>query len=666
MTVVWIDLSTRWSLSSVQAALNVIISVLGTVGIWSFSRYWWQKGSTKVLRGDHEVPLSALFTFSGPGEGWDFVSLLRKHVFSKENWHLLVQLVVVILVTVACMFSGPIAKISLRSTRTVQKSEVGVLQTLKGDGNDGNMLDANVLWNDTIQSLNQAAFPNDQVLDYLPPSSVPWAYIASEWNPTWSMACNFTPNTVVHNVTASGNYTFYDPLNAFPAYRNTYSPSWLDKSKYRVQPDFDSWQIVTDKNPFKVALFFILIQSDPEIDDRMNTNNETLQLSMSIFRAQDFQALNYVDIGEDAVDEWRPVGPIQNASFTRTECNITRRPDVPDEDAVPWIWTNDTDSIIMAYRQYWNYMLEDSASKGLPVTMPTPEDILRFYQAYMVSVNTVYAFPSPRSLSVWMNTVQLSTVFLVIVLVFTLLTLWLVGRYLIFLKRNNSELEDICVPDGKIEWMVHAAKISTIRAEEAVDGKRVKDRDHFRKASFGCGNSELANLEAGRRPSGLARVYTKQSSISPAATNSIRDSVSREISERRLSAVLDSKEDEQTLKHTSSSTTPLNETASGRPLPSDNSLPLPQPQDQNPKPNENAGKNSPASLQNYSSGPPKVTLDLQFPGQSSEDGYQRSSDRDVYAFNAKSPSDILEIEEISPTDRVSSAVRGCDTAIKKY
>jgi hypothetical protein len=41
MSLTWVSVSTRWSLSDVQAALNVIVSVLGVVGvvgIWSSSR----------------------------------------------------------------------------------------------------------------------------------------------------------------------------------------------------------------------------------------------------------------------------------------------------------------------------------------------------------------------------------------------------------------------------------------------------------------------------------------------------------------------------------------------------------------------------------------------------------------------------------------------------
>lgn len=75
MAHTWINLSTRWSLSSVQAALNVIISVIGTVGIWTFARFWWQRAGARVVRRNSGIPLSALFTVSSPGEAWDAITV---------------------------------------------------------------------------------------------------------------------------------------------------------------------------------------------------------------------------------------------------------------------------------------------------------------------------------------------------------------------------------------------------------------------------------------------------------------------------------------------------------------------------------------------------------------------------------------------------------------
>lgn len=338
MTSVWINLSTRWDLSSVQAALNVIITLLGTVGIWSFSRFWWQKGCSCVLRQDSTVPLATLLTLAGPGEGWDTLMILRKKIFAKENWNLLIQVLVILSATSACMFGGPISKASLRGTRTVQRSQAGILHATKGDSYTANLIDADVLWNDTIASLNFAKFPTDQLLEYLPPPETPWVYVESEWDPTWRMSCNYTPETEIQNLTATGKHSLFTPLDAFPAYRATYDPSWLDESEFRAQANFATWFTTEPAIKFIDALFFIMVVSDPEKDDRMHKNNDTMRISISTLHGQNFTANDAEDLTLSGESILKPVGPVAKASYTRTECEIIRKSDVPDPDSIPWIW----------------------------------------------------------------------------------------------------------------------------------------------------------------------------------------------------------------------------------------------------------------------------------------------------------------------------------------
>lgn len=529
MTFIWINLSTRWDLTSVQAALNVIISVLGTVGVWAFSRYWWQRGSASILRHGSEAPLSSFLILSSPGDGWDILTVLRRRVFSKEHWHLLSQLIVVVAVTLACMFAGPIAKVSLRSTKTIQNTQLEVLPTIKGDGYEANLLEMNVLWNNTIQSLDQANFPINQMLEYLPPYTSPWIYEPSQWNPTWTSMCNFTEETPLRLVSAVGNYTFRNPIDAFPIYRDTYDPAWLNSSKYRTQVDFSAWSKTEPAFIFEEALFFILIESDPAIDDRMYTNNATMEISFSVLHFSHFNATDLTDATLDAEDTWRFVGPVRNASFTRIECNISREPVVPDEDAIPWIWTNDTYSITFGFRTYFSSILESDASKGLPVPTPTPLDILRMWQTYFATVNTIYAFPTPRVVSVWMETVQLSMGLLLTLLILTALIIWTSGRYLIFMMRNKAKLEKLAIPDSKLEWIIHGAKVIVAgEEEEAAPVMIQRDRDHLLMATFGHRNSEVKLADTGllvQKP-GLARIHVTRT-LSSTASTSIKREISR-------------------------------------------------------------------------------------------------------------------------------------------
>jgi len=100
------------------------------------------------------------------------------------------------------------------------------------------------------------------------------------------------------------------------------------------------------------------------------------------------------------------------------------------------------------------------------------------------------------------------------------MTFWGTGRYFFFLGRHKSKIEEMYIPDGKIEWMIHAAKSAPIGVEEEmIEGPKVRDRDHFRAATFGYSPSN--GSDAGLQAPGLARVYTNRSSIF-SATPSIK------------------------------------------------------------------------------------------------------------------------------------------------
>ena len=511
MTGAWINLSTRWGLPSVQAAINVVISVVGTVGIWAWSRYWWQRGSAAVVGGNSKVRLAAMCTPSGLGESWDVVSVLQKRMLDKENWHLLLQLAVILLATAGCVFSGPIAQVSLRVRPTVQRDQLQVLPTNNSYGWLGDLQAANVLWNETITSLDEAGFPYDQILDYLPPSTAPWIFVAREWEPSWQMNCNFQNETPLYNVTGVGHYNFYEPLDAFPAYRDTYDQKWLNSTNYRVQADSNSWHAGTID--FQDALFYVLVVSEPTLDNQMFYNNQTLEMSFSVLHLRDFSIDNGSVYTNAESATWEPIGPVGKASYSRLECNLTRNWQVPDSLTVSWVWTNDTYSITLGYSEYYYLSFQEAASNQLPVAVPTPEEILRLYQAYMISINILGGSPIQRSISVLKDTVQLSAVLLVIVLILTLLTLFTIIRYFVFHRTHHKQLDEVSIPKSKIDWMVHVARISSLESEVFSPGAKVKDRDYLQNASFGLWDNAMQEKAASLRHPSLARVQTSGGSI---------------------------------------------------------------------------------------------------------------------------------------------------------
>jgi hypothetical protein len=515
----WIVLSTRWGLTSVQASLNVIISVLSTVGLWAFTRYWWRRGGIQVLRNKNGVPLSRLFTISSPGEAWDVIATLGRQIFAKENWHLLTQLIVVAGITIACALAGPIAKVSLRNGTTIRLRELQILQSVKGAGPFGNLLYSTLIWNDTAQSLNDANFPTNQLLDILPPlQTPPWTYIPEEWDPTWTVTCDYVNNFTLLNLTGSGKGNYFDPLTAFPVFRDTYNQTWLDSAEYRMTADYNSWQDWTQENQTREALFYVIVQSDPEVGDRMMYNNETLRLSLSVLHARDFRVLVDDTSGIRGMSTWFPIGPVGSASYSRAECELTRKPLVQDENRIPWPWTNDTLSIMNGYAHFFHDPFAAAAVKGRGVVPPSAEEMFRFYQVYMASINTFHSDPTPQQLSVVLDTVELSAIFLAMLLLLALLSGWSSLQYAWFLRRNKLQLKDLYVPDGKMEWMIHAVKCS----ENGYDLERGKDSDHFCTATFGLPSADLSIVDQTVGMPRLARVRSGRSSISGSDVEPVR------------------------------------------------------------------------------------------------------------------------------------------------
>jgi hypothetical protein len=121
----------------------------------------------------------------------------------------------------------------------------------------------------------------------------------------------------------------------------------------------------------------------------------------------------------------------------------------------------------------------------------------------MFSVNTWLSSSSQQYVSVWMDTVQLSTILLVLVVILVVLILSVTIRYFWFLRRYKQELEKIGIPDGRLEWMVHAARLAA-QEEEQTREQKVKDREYLRRSSFG------KVTERSDRPCGLARVHTRR------------------------------------------------------------------------------------------------------------------------------------------------------------
>lgn len=508
MSAAWISLGTKWQFSHVQAAVNVVISVLGTIAIWTVSRFWWQYGSTKVIKKDI-VPLARLYTPGSPGDALDLILLLGKHLFTWRHFPLLSQVIIIIILTAAINLDGPIAEYALRTGTTIKQRSTHGLAAIRGAGPLGNRVSAQVIWNNTIQSLDRAGYPPNQLLDFLPDIEDSWVYEQNEWDPTWQATCTSFEEQPL-NITANVNYTIFDALNAFPEFRDTLDPSLFNQSIYRLTVDGCGWLDWSLPRPLKDEVLFVMIQSEPEVDDQLNKNEDPLFISISALRLHDSSLIVNYGGYADRTNE-RINGTVGNSSYTRIECTFNRKPQVANESMIPWPWTNDTASVAMAFADYYRSNIGILSANNQPISLPSPDELLRLYQVYIATLSTGIVSPMTRVLSITLPTVELSSIFLAFMLLFAILIVVGTIRYTFFYYKHKKRLDELFVPDAKLDWMVHISKATDGLTEEELG---LPNREHFQSAIFR--RHELALDIAFRRPGrvhsmALPRVHTRES-----------------------------------------------------------------------------------------------------------------------------------------------------------
>ena len=174
----WVSLPPKWKLQDVQAALNVIIVLLSTLGVFTFARFCSQSNAPKIAR-NQAIPLSSLFSINTPGQAFDIHFLLRSKIFNHRK--ICIQSVIVLCLSTTALLSAPIARYSTQNTSIIVPKQIMGLLANRGLSD---IINAILQWNTTITSLDRARFPYNQVLDYLPDSDTrfPWVYKPEEWN----------------------------------------------------------------------------------------------------------------------------------------------------------------------------------------------------------------------------------------------------------------------------------------------------------------------------------------------------------------------------------------------------------------------------------------------------------------------------------------------------
>jgi hypothetical protein len=494
MAGLWVVLSITWKLEDLQAALNVIISVLSALGIFAFARFCWQTSTIQVAR-NRTVPVSNLLSITTLADVLDAAQLLKGRLLGSQFRRIFMQCIVVLLLSTSAILSGPIARYS--SQRGHRVSEVSVAGRIAVTF-DNSILNANVAWNETQMSLDRAGFPNDQLLDWLPDPSVRWKYVPSEWNSTWSAECNYTALTPIE-LTATGNHTEVNgSISLFQEIPGLYG---VFPQRFRVRHAiwYQYGGFYTSSDQWKDTLGFMVSTLYPIAAEASGDEAVTrMSVSIAVFHLHDAPGadLNSIAGGFGA-------GKIPQSTYARTDCELKRPKKVAQDVYSAYPDTYSPGWVPEAFLTNYNARFVRESISDEPIFIPSPEELFRFYQVYMITKDTQHGLPVTRTMSVQLPTIELSTIFLAVVLLITTIIVATLSRYFLFILRHHTDFK--LTPESKLDWLLRSIRESagTFGSGRSLYSAANGDlRGEFEKATFGSLDSPTSST------AGLKKLWT--------------------------------------------------------------------------------------------------------------------------------------------------------------
>jgi len=357
----WISFPEHFKLEDVQAVINIIISLLSALGVFVLSRVCWQASTAKIVR-RKKVALLSLLTIGSIGEAFDVLFVLKYHFFLCTR--IVAQCVLVACLTATAILSGPIARYSTKRGQIIAKKDIDGLLALAYHNSIGNAM---VEWNLTYTSLDRARFPENQLLDFLPDTSTHWIYKAEEWNSTWSMDCTYA-GPIQISLETTGNC---DHLYA--------EVPGLGK----VIPDSpDIWYFTegfyVNRTSWKDVLLFLY---EPIYYDYDNDTFLTHNMSITI------AAVHLHNLAKSSNNSCNfGVGDVEQTSYTKAHCNLFRN--YSEDTYISYPDSGDVGQVPISYYSYYGQNFKQQSMSNEPIRIITPQELVRFYQVYMITKDT--------------------------------------------------------------------------------------------------------------------------------------------------------------------------------------------------------------------------------------------------------------------------------------
>lgn len=456
--VKWVSLDSSWTLQDVQAGLNVIIAFLCAGSIFVLVRYCWLLAARRVAHA-RDVPAYSLLSLNTVGETIDVIWLLRHDLFTQRYKGLLLQCIFVILVTVATLLSGFIARFSTRYGTTIRTES---LNGTIAERSTGTLLYAEVDTNLTFTALQQANFPQNKLLEYVPNDGVKWNYVADQWsNSSWTMDCTYNRSTEIPNPVATGDCT--DLRSEFPEVDDNYwdwtandSYSWnWDNAGWR-RPGSDVWN---DWIIFTHGVRYLSYDDDLSTQSKMEMRTVTIYLKDA----------PYNSTLDDTNCNFAP-GPIGSAFYTSCSCMLTRNTTGRSKDDLyygAYPEGSSMDAEVSAYLAHYGNRFRKEASRAQNITVIEGDELAMFYQAFQITKDTITSAYVDRDVDAYVRVPQVSFVTLVVCSIAAFIVLTGLVNYWLFLWRHWRHLER--TPQSKLDWMLQTLKREN---EDDVDKRR--------------------------------------------------------------------------------------------------------------------------------------------------------------------------------------------------
>jgi hypothetical protein len=444
MDHLWFILTLRWSLEDVQAMLNVLISVFSAIGIFTFARFCWQSATLHLTK-QRNVPVASLLSLTSPGEAFQVLWFLNfRSLTAKKYRRILFQSLIIFGLSVAAILSGPIARLASRQGHTITPVKMhGSLATTTWNS----MLEADVTWNRTKTALEDAGFPLDQLLDFLPDISEPWVYREDEWNNTWHAQCQFDPLTPI-SLNATGNYSDGSWFTEIPGLYDIVPLRFIDL--------YAGWNAnlgSTNQGDRYTDVLMFFVTTIQQKEGIHFAEDISMELLISAIHLHDAPMAPLDSNGTFGI------GPIGKSSYTRAICDLERSAATINATNIAYpnlILPAYDDTFSQAIEEHYHAPFFYQAIKHLPVSVPTGEDMFRFYQAYLISKDTQDYCPVTRIISSRVPTVELSSVFLAVVILIGLLIVTGLFYHCFFLLRYRDAISQM--PESKLDWLLQSLR----------------------------------------------------------------------------------------------------------------------------------------------------------------------------------------------------------------